>query len=214
MGAPVPPEFALDRPSQPFKVSDVSLGLIPAWAQVVLARAPQLRWAVRPRRALLLVLLLAGCANPRPQFDPAEFRSPGIERSLQYWTANYSHQAINHFYVCATDLYRGELVEALVYWREGGRLLDYVEMPQGAEAQAWRLRPKVDREALHSDETISGHNHVVPHRVWVSWVKQCITDGKEYVVPLSQARAAFAKPKPPSPGDAASSPPTNAPASR
>jgi len=152
-------------------------------------------WAVR---VLLLVLpLLAGCAHPRPQFDPATFHSPGIDRSLQYWTANFSQYPTNHFYVCATALYRGELVEALVYWREGGRLLDYAEMPKGAEAQAWRLRPKVDREALHSDEKISGHNHVVPRRVWVSWVKQCITDGKEYVVPLSQALATFPKPKPP-----------------
>ena len=148
------------------------------------------------RALLLLIPLLAGCASPRPQFDPADFHSPGIERSLQYWTANFSQHATNHFYVCATDLYRGELVEALVYWREGGRLLDYVEMPKGAEAQAWRLRPKVDREALRTDEKISGSNHVVPRRVWVSWVKQCISDGKEHVVALDQAQAAFPKPKP------------------
>lgn len=213
MAAPGPPEFALDRPSRPIKVSAVSLGLIPAWAQVVLGRAPQLRWAAPPRQALLLIPLLAGCANPRPQFDASDFHSSGIERCLQYWTANYSQHAINHFYVCATDLYRGELVEALVYWREGGRLLDYVETPKGAEAQAWRLRPKVDREALHSDEKISGHNHVVPHRVWVRWVNQCIVDGKEYSVPLDQALAAFPKPKPLSPEGTASSPPTNAPTS-
>ena len=149
-------------------------------------------------RALLLLLpLLAGCAHPRPQFDPADFRSPGLERCLQYWTANFSQNATNHFYVCATDMDRSDLVEALVYWREGGRLLDYVEMPKDAEAQAWRLRPKVDRESLHTDEKISGNNHVVPRRVWVSWVKECITDGKEYVVPLNQALAAFPKPKPP-----------------
>jgi hypothetical protein len=157
--------------------------------------------------------LLAGCASPRPQFDPADFRSPGIERSLQYWTANFSQYPVNHFHVCATDLDQGELVEALVYWREGGRLLDYMEMPKGAEAQAWRLRPKVAREALHTDEEISRNNHVVPRRVWMNWVNQCITDGKEYIVPLSQALATFPKPKPLPTGAALSSSPTNSPAS-
>ncbi len=156
-------------------------------------------------RALFLpLLLLAGCAAPRPQFDPGNFRSPGVERCLQYWTAHFSSYAVNHFYVCATDLDQGNLVEALVYWREGGRLLDYTEMPQGAEAQAWRLRPKVDRETLLTDEQVSGSNHVVPRRVWQQWVKQCITDGKEYVVTLKNAQAAFPKPQPAPPPAAAS----------
>ncbi|HOX59753.1 MAG TPA: hypothetical protein P5205_21355 [Candidatus Paceibacterota bacterium] len=145
-----------------------------------------------------LILLLVGCAHTQPQFDPANFQSPGIERCLQYWTANYSPSAVNHFYVCATDLDQGNLVEALVYWREGGRLMDYAEMPEGAEAQAWRLRPKVDREAVLTDEKISDSNHVVPRRVWEKWVKQCITDGKEYVVTLKQAQLIFPKPGPPS----------------
>ena len=166
------------------------------------------------RALLLLIPLLAGCASQRPQFDPADFRSPGIERCLQYWTANLSSQAVNHFYVCATDLDRGDLVEALVYWREGGRLLDYVEVPQGAEAQAWRLRPKVDRQAVTTDEEIGSSNHVVPHRVWMQWVRQCITDGKAYVVTLKQAQAAFPKPKQSSPSTTTSPAPTNRPAPR
>jgi hypothetical protein len=166
------------------------------------------------RVLFLLILLLAGCTHPRPKFDPANFHSPGIERCLQYWTANFSSHGINHFCVCATDLDQGNLVEALVYWREGGRLLDYAEVSKGAEAQAWRLRPKVDREAVLTDEKISGSNHVVPRRVWRQWVNQCITDGKEYVVTLKQAQAAFPKTPPPSPPAAASAPPTNRPASR
>jgi hypothetical protein len=165
------------------------------------------------RALLLLIPLLAGCAHPRPQINPADFRSPGIERCLLYWTANFSPHATNHFYTCATELDRGDLVEALVYWREAGRLLDYAEVPQGAEAQAWRLRPKVDREAILSDEKISGSNHVVPRSVWRQWVRQCITDGKEYVVPLKQAQAAFPKPKKAAPPPAASPAPTNRPAS-
>ena len=166
------------------------------------------------RVLLLLIPLLAGCAHPRPQFDPADFRSPGIQRCLEYWTANFSPHAINHFYVCATDLDQGNLVEALVYWREAGRLLDYAEVAQGAEAQAWRLRPKVDREAVLTDEKISGSNHVVPRRVWRQWVKQCITDGKEYVVTLKEAQAAFPKTTQSSPSATASPPLPNLPASR
>ena len=144
------------------------------------------------RALLLLIPLLAGCAHPQPrQVAPAEFRSPGIERCLRYWTANYSGQATNHFYVYPTDLDQGDLVGALVYWREGGRLLDYSEMPKGAEAKAWRLRPKVDRNAVLTDERIKGSNDLVAHRVWVDWVKRCITNGKEYVVSLQAARQAF-----------------------
>jgi len=151
------------------------------------------------RVLILLIPLLAGCVHPRPQSGPADFHSPNLERSLQYWTANYSTHPVNHFYVCATDLDQGNLVEALVYWREAGRLLDYMEMSPGAEAQSWRLRPKVDREALTTDEDVSLGNHVVPRRVWLRWVNQCITDGKAYVVPLKQAQAVFPKLKPPPP---------------
>jgi len=146
-------------------------------------------------RALpLLVLLLAGCVHPpAPQFDPAEFRSAGIERCLQYWVVHYSAHPTNHFYVYATDVYGGDLVQALVYWREGGRILDYAEVSQGNEPQAWRLRPKVDRNAVLTDERISASNDLVPHRVWTRWMNQCITSGREYVVTLKQAKAAFPK---------------------
>ena len=144
------------------------------------------------RTLLLLILLLTGCAHPRvPQNAPATFRSPGIKRCLEYWTVQFSQHATNHFYVYATAVDRGDLVEALVYWREGGRLLDYAEVPKGAEAQAWRLRPKVDRDAVLTDETVSGSNALVPHHVWVGWVQQCITSGKEYVVTLKAARRAY-----------------------
>jgi hypothetical protein len=166
------------------------------------------------RVLFLLIPLLAGCAHPRPQPAPATFRSPGIERCLQYWTASFSSHAVNHFCVCATDLDQGNLVEALVYWREGGRLLDYAEVPEGAEAQAWRLRPKVDREAVLTDEKISSNNHVVPRRVWQQWVRQCISDGKEYVVTLKEAQAAFPKPEPSSSPAAAPPAPASQPAPR
>ena len=140
----------------------------------------------------LLLLLLAGCAHPQAQPEaPAAFRSPGIERCLRYWTAHFSGQATNHFYVYPTDLDQGDLVGALVYWREGGRLLDYAEMPKGAEAQAWRLRPKVDRTAVLTDEQIRGSNDLVAHRVWVNWVNRCITSGKEYVVTLREAKSSY-----------------------
>ena len=147
---------------------------------------------------LVTVPLLAGCAHQRaPQVAPAEFHSPGIERCLQYWTATFSLHATNHFYVCATEVDRGDLVGALVYWREEGRLLDYAEVPKGAEAQAWRLRPKVDRNAVLTDEQINSSNDVVAHRVWVHLIARCITSGKEYVVTLKEARAYYPGPKGP-----------------
>jgi hypothetical protein len=147
---------------------------------------------------LLLMPVLVGCAHHLPSpFDPASFNSPGMDRSLQYWTANFSSQPTNHFYVYATELDRGELVRALVYWREEGRILDYLEEPRGAEALSWRLRPMVDRDAVLSDEKVGISNDLVPHRVWVRWMKQCISSGREYVVTLGEAKAAFPEAKGP-----------------
>jgi hypothetical protein len=144
---------------------------------------------------LLLIPLAEGCAHhPPAQFDPASFNSPGMDRSLQYWTANFSSQATNHFYVYATEWDQGELVRALVYWREEGRILDYLEEPKGAEALSWRLRPMVDRDAMVSDEKVGISNDLVPHRVWMRWMRECITGGREYVVTLEEAKAAFPEP--------------------
>lgn len=141
---------------------------------------------------LLLIPVLVGCAHHQPRrFDPASFNSPGMERSLQFWTANFSSHGTNYFYVAATEVDRGELVRALVYWREQGRILDYLEEPKGAEALAWRLRPMVDRDAILSDEKIGISNDLVPHRVWDRWMKECIISGREYVVTLSEAKTAF-----------------------
>ena len=149
------------------------------------------------RALLLLIPLLAGCAHhPAPKVAPVTLHSPGIERCLQYWTANYSTHDTNHFYVCATEVDRDDLVGALVYWKEGGRLLDYCEVPKGEEAQAWRLRPKVDRTAVLTDEQISASNDLVAHRVWIGWVRRCIDSGKEYVVTLEEATTSFPKPEP------------------
>lgn len=156
------------------------------------------------RVILLFILALTGCAHrhvpraqPAPQVAPATFHSPGIERCLHYWTASFSLHATNHFYVCPTEVDCGDLVGALVYWPEGGRLLDYAEVPKGAESQAWRLRPKVDREAVLTDEKIGGSNDLVPHDVWVHAVTRCIKSGKEYVVTLEEARESYPKPKDP-----------------
>jgi hypothetical protein len=145
---------------------------------------------------LLFIALLAGCAHHRPaQVDPASFNSPGMDRGLQYWTAKFSSHTTNHFYVCATEVDRGELVRALVYWSEEGRILDYLEEPQGSEALSWRLRPMVDRDAVLSDEKVGISNDLVPHRVWVRWMQDCITGGREYVVTLGEAIAAFPEEK-------------------
>jgi hypothetical protein len=155
------------------------------------------------RAILLLTLLLTGCAHRHahqaqkaPQVAPTTFHSPGIERCLQYWTAHFSTHATNHFYVSATQVDRGDLIGALVYWKEGGRLLDYCEEPKGKEAQSWRLRPKVDRTAVLTDEQIRASNDLVDHHVWIGWVRRCISNGKEYVVTLREATVAFPNSKP------------------
>ncbi len=164
------------------------------------------------RTLLLLIPLLAGCAHPQVHQDaPAAFNSPGIERCLRYWTAHFSRQATNHFYVYPTDLDQGELVGALVYWREGGRLLDYAEMPEGEEAQAWRLRPKVDSTAVLTDEQISGGNDLVAHRVWIGRVRRCISRGREYVVTLAEAMESYPTSKQPSQATGDSPAPTEFP---
>jgi hypothetical protein len=144
------------------------------------------------RILLLVALVLAGCAHQRPApVAPASFRSPSIERCLRYWTAKSSQQATNHFYVYATEVDRGELSRAVVYWREGGRLLNYLEPRPGAEAEAWRLGPIVDRNTVPTDERIGGSNRVVTHRVWVRWMRECLSKGREYVVTLKEARTAY-----------------------
>jgi hypothetical protein len=186
--------FPLDQPETGLIVRLVRLGLKFLFERRGASHSVDPSLAVLP--LLLLLPLLAGCAHPPPApTGPVAFRSPGLERCLQYWTAHHSSYPNNHFYVWPTDRYRGNLVQALVYWQEGGRLLDYLESPPGQEAQAWRLRPKVDRSSVTSDEAITRSNDLVPHGVWIRWVNQCITRGKEYVVPLPEARAAFPVPK-------------------
>ena len=147
------------------------------------------------RPLLLLLPLLRGCDHhPAPLVAPVNFHSPGIERCLQDMTANSYTHATNHFSLCPTELDRNDLVGALVYWKEAGRLLEYCEVPKGEEARAWRLRPKVDRSAVLTDEQISASNDLVAHRVWIGWVNRCIDSGKDYVVTLQEATAAFPKP--------------------
>ena len=55
----------------------------------------------------------------------SDFRSPSITRCLDYYVAHFSHHATNHFYVGAVEVDHGQLVRALVYWREERTILDY-----------------------------------------------------------------------------------------
>jgi hypothetical protein len=67
---------------------------------------------------LFFALLLAGCAHEK-YLITSNFRSPRIERELNYYVANFSPHETNHFYVVGTRLDHGELRQVKVYWKCG-----------------------------------------------------------------------------------------------
>ncbi len=153
------------------------------------------------RSLLVFIVFLTGCAHQSQSgimhVIAANCRSPRIERCLSYWATydaeNYSLHATNHFYVGATEIRRGELISALVYWKEERTILFYEGladwMPlEGSEALAWRGGGlKLGRDAVDTVEDIGGSSYLEPHRRWVDWMEQCISKGKLYVITLAEA---------------------------
>jgi hypothetical protein len=141
---------------------------------------------------------------------PSDFRSQSIMRCLDYYVAHFSPHATNHFYVGAVELDRGQLVRALVYWKEERTLLDYSELaadaPKGAEVEAWHHGLKLDRDTVDTEADIAGSTYLVTHRVWVDWMEQCISSGRPYCILLSDARGLF-----PYDGGHTMTPPNNSP---
>jgi hypothetical protein len=128
----------------------------------------------------------------------ADFRSPRTTRSLNYYVAHYSSHATNHFYVGPIEVQDGELVRALVYWKEERTLLPYAELtadtPDGADSLAWRGHDlKLDRDTVDSPTDIAGSTYLVTHRMWLDWMDECLSKGRAYSVILSGARQMFAK---------------------
>src|SRR5215472_18594363 len=90
----------------------------------------------------ILALLMVGCAHEELLVvHKSNFRSPRIKRELNYYVANFSSHETNHFYVGATRLDHGQLVEALVYWKEEQTLLRYDELEPDAQHDNWAWRP-------------------------------------------------------------------------
>jgi hypothetical protein len=120
--------------------------------------------------------------------------SSSIKRCLLYWTANFSTNAANHFYVGATQP-AGGFAEALVYWKEERTILDYSglaeDAPKGAEIEAWRHPLKLDRDTVDTPEEIGGSNYLETHRTWLDWMDQCLSRGREYVISLDEARRLY-----------------------
>jgi hypothetical protein len=146
-------------------------------------------------RALLFLVIpfLTGCAhNELLHVTDSDFHSRQIERELNFYVANFSTYATNHFYVGETKTERGELVTALVYWKEPRILMNYGDLnndvPAGAEIFAWLGHHlKLDRDTVDTPEDIAGSTYLATHRQWVDWMEQCLSKGKMYVVTLDEA---------------------------
>lgn len=145
--------------------------------------------------AVAVVLAGAGCHTADEKLlhvTGSDFRSQRIERELNFYVANFSTYPTNHFYVGATEVDRGELVEALVYWKEARVLLPYGELaadaPNGTEIFAWQGHHlKLGRDTVDTGEDIGGSTYLETHRQWVDWMEQCIAKGKLYVVTTNEA---------------------------
>jgi hypothetical protein len=117
--------------------------------------------------------------------------SPLIKRCLLYWTSNYSTNAVNHYYVGATKP-SGGFCDAFVYWKEERTIIEYAELdpelPVGQEAMAFHHNLKLDRDTVDTDDDKAGSTYLETHRTWVDWMEGCLSQGREYVITLDEAR--------------------------
>jgi hypothetical protein len=151
------------------------------------------------RLLLILIPLVVGCAHERLMHVSGPYPdSPSIKRCLQYWTSNYSTNAINHFYAGAAHLTDRSNV-ALVYWKEERTIIEFSDIgadaPKGAEKEAWIQDLRLDRDTVDTLEDVGGSNYLVPHRTWVDWMEQCLSRGREFIIPLGDARRLYPKEK-------------------
>jgi hypothetical protein len=148
---------------------------------------------------LLSVVLLSGCAHERVMHVTGPYpETQWIKRCLYYWTSNFSTNEVNHFYVGAVKP-KGGWNNALVYWSEERTILDYVELApdarEGAEIEAWHHPLRLDRDTVDTEDDIAGSNYLITHRLWVDWMEQCLSRGREYVIRLDEARRLCPKKK-------------------
>jgi hypothetical protein len=142
---------------------------------------------------LFLALLLAGCAHEK-YVIASNFRSPRIQRELNYYVANFSSHETNHFYVVATRLDHAELRQAMVYWKEERMLLPYFELVPDARHDIFAWGPhelKLDRDTVDTPEEVGTSNYLETHRYWLDWMEDCIKKGKPYCILKADALRVF-----------------------
>ena len=148
---------------------------------------------------LLAILLLVGCAHERVLRVTGPYPETNwIRPCLLYWTSNFSTNEVNHFYVGAV-VPQGGFNDALIYWSEERTIMDYAELVpdahEGAEIEAFHHNLKLDRDTVDTEDDIAGSNYLITHRLWVDWMEQCRSRGREYVISLEEARRLYPKKK-------------------
>lgn len=76
--------------------------------------------------------------------------------------------------------------------------MDYSERAphsEGAEAEAWHHDLRLDRDTVDAQDDIGGSTYLITHRLWVDWMEQCLSRGREYVITLEDARRLSPKSK-------------------
>lgn len=64
-----------------------------------------------------------------------------------------------------------------------------------AEIEALNHPLRLDRDTVDMEDDIAGSNYLVTHRLWVDWMEQCLSRGREYVIRLDEARRLYPKKK-------------------
>ena len=148
----------------------------------------------RVRLLLSALLLLTGCAHDRlARVTGAYPDTPCLRRCLAWYVSITSTNATNHFYVGALH---GEPYDAFVYWKEERTILDYYELPpdsEGKEALAWHHDLKLDRDTVDTQDDIGGSTYLITHRIWVDWMEQCLSHGRQCVITLDEAQRLYPK---------------------
>jgi hypothetical protein len=153
------------------------------WTQGILAIG-QFAWQPKEDEQLMHVI------GPYPD-------SPTVKRCLRYWTANFSTNAVNHFYVGAVQPQAG-FPESLVYWKEERTILQYdglaADAPKGTEIEALRNPLRLDLDTVDTPDEIGGSSYLVSHRAWVDWMEQSLSRGREYIISLEEAKRFYPNP--------------------
>ena len=176
----------------------VSISIGSAWRRI----AERFRWVYQMRSLALLLLALgsAGCASV-PKDDlmhvvSSRFESKWLDRAMLYFVAWNSSSETNHFYVGATAVDGRQLLEALVYWKEGRRVMVYREQDENAAEGligfAWPPQPSwhLLRDTRDSMDEGLGQTCITV-RMWTDWMEECLHKGRMYSVARAQATNAF-----------------------